>query len=1172
MSSFSMLLQGLRADDPALRLDTLLRLEKTVFTSEQAQELAKIAELESDPAVRLFLEWALQREKAGKPAELKEIENIVNAGQPDWVRIFFEIYRYPRPRELLDIVRRIDAAKIPDGLFPMLVRFFAEHGTNQDTALLEKASKSKEIGVLTWAVEGLSRLAPQLLRQRLIELLCSSSPGIRSKAVRLLFKFYPDEALRHFNAMMNSEEPAERRAAMADAFLLPWSQVKKVVLRRLYQEKDEYLINLAGNLLITNPDAEAAVNFAAIIVQRRAENDPVFRQIFSRQLEFLSRAGLIDKSGKDLEENLLDRARKKLIEHLKTDSSAFDEKSKELLKFGISLNLVKAGKHDFLSASPAIEKEFVQFSLPLKLGIIERRIEFSVPMTAQWLKNLLASPGETEVYVAAIKGLAALEPEFLLPHLSRLLRHSDSRVQIAALSALARLDPGRAEKLLDQYLFATGAERRIAGYKILVLLEKSFVEPVFVRAFSRETDEKVLEAAASLFLKEPEQWLIDSLVGVCNSIVHRQLLRRLCDQYGLVFRESATSEMEANLRLENVQIARLAEEEIAAAVVEKSDDLPSGLVEEFNSASELEKLQILDRLGREGRLKSSEIQAFSRVEFGDLVNFAVKVCQRQIEMVNDRAHSPISLLKDYLKIDKPDFVGISAAMALVSGRSARISAELLLETGWKTWPEVTLPFVLGYVRKTGNPEFSRQITQYLQSPDPVIKYFAIDCLDAINPEDLRPQLAALLAEPDLNLHLRAVRALAKWDKPEALNFFAAALGSNRPGEAAAALAGGTFYDFSDISSTLIEFVSRSDDQKLIESACRLILINPDRGILKSLFLIAERSKGQKRVLLEKIVAQLADAVCACGLAKCSPAALKQDLADELNRIRQKEAELAKMASSSRQEALDTLEKWAFSKNHSERMLAVSSLRLIDFASVRPLLLSMLEKESDNRVFAGLSEFVLENLDQTLLEDVCERLVDGKDNLLAALFKKAVLNYASRVGIDEVLLLGAINEAVRSRKCKAADPPDYSIKRVRKIREEKSLPAKSIDLKPEHKIILAAVPLVILAFAVVFNLMFKTGKSSSGKIEAPSRPVSHDAQRFNRWKDKLETGQERIIFGRVILRTDKQLVVNSTVLKKTIYVDYATQAPPLSENSHFSGKVRIESMNSEKIRATYLSDK
>ncbi|MEW6708637.1 MAG: HEAT repeat domain-containing protein [Candidatus Riflebacteria bacterium] len=1172
MSSFALLLQGLRTDDPALRLDALLRLEKTGFSSEQAKELAKIAELESDPAIRLFLEWAMQREKAGKPADAPEIEKLVTADPPDWVRIFFEIYRYSRPRELLEIVRKIEDEKIPDGLLPMLVRFFAEHGTKQDTALLEKASKSKEIAVLTWAVEGLSRLAPQLLRQRLIELLCSSSPGIRSKAVRLLFKFYPDEALRHFNAMMNSEETAERRAAMADAFLLPWPQVKKVVLRRLYQEKDDYLINLAGNLLITNPDADAAVNFAAIIVQRRAENDPVFRQIFSRQLEFLSRAGLIDKSSKDLEENLLDRARKKLIEHLKTDSTAVDEKSKELLKFGISLNLVNAGKHEFLSAFPAIEKEFVGFSLPLKLGIIEKRLEFAVPTTADWLKNLLASPGETEIYVAAIKGLAVLEPEFLQPHLSRLLRHSDSRVQIAALSALARLDPGRAEKLLDQYLFATGPERRVAGYKILALLEKSFVEPVFIRAFSRETDEMVLEAAASIFLKDPEQSLIDSLLNVCCVEAHRQLLRRLCSQYGLVFRESETSGMEADLRLENVQIARIAGEEISVDAGEKSDELPADLIKEFSSATELEKLLILDRLGRESRLKPSDMHVFKQLESGDLVNFAVKVCQREIEMANNRANSPVSLLKDYLKCENPDFVEVSAAMALISGRSARISAELLLEVGWKTWPEVTLPFVLSYIRKTGNPEFSRQITQYLQSPNPVVKFFAIDCLDTINPEDLRPQLASLLAEPDLNLHLRAVRVLAKWDKPEALSFFAAALGSNQSGEAAAALAGGIFYDFSDISSTLIEFVSRSEDLKLIELACRLILINPDRGIFKSLFLIAERSQGQKRALLDQIVAQLADAVCACGLAKCSPAVLKQDLVDELNRIRQKEADLARMASSSRQEALDTLEKWAFSKNHSERLLAVSSLRLIDFASIRPLLLSMLEKESDSKIFAGLSDFVIDNLDQTLLEDICERLVDGKDNLLAALFKKAAFNYAFRSGIDEVLLLGAINEAVRSRRCKAANPPDYSIKRVKKIREEKTLPAKSIDLKPEHKIILAAVPIVILAFAVIFNLLFKTGKAIPDKIDAPSRPASHDAQRFSRWKDKLETGQERIIFGRVILRSDKQLVVNSTVLKKTIYVDYANGAPQLSENSHFSGKVRIESMNSEKIRATYLSDK
>lgn len=1010
----------------------------------------------------------------------------------------------------------------------------------------------------------------------LVELLSCQQPALRSRAVRVLHKWYPEEALRHFNAMLASESRDSRRAALADAFFLPFAQIKKAVLRFIYHESDSELIRQAGNLLITNPEPDVAVHFAAIMVQRRCEAVPIFREIFSRLLEFLVKAGTLAEAGAEVERQLLESARQKLFQKLSQNANRQPAgENAALLKHGIELNIETVAADELRRLSAQLEAIVGELPPPMICALIERRVELKIEGTVAWLKKVLQSTMPAEVYAGVISGLAVLDPDFLKPHLAKLLQHSDSRIQTAALSALARIQPSRAEKLLRQYLFSTIIERRKTGYRLLSIIEASFSEQLFIQAFKTETEKSLLDFATEIYIDNWDQHLVDALYQTGTPAdaagCHKNsLIESICRQKGLSLQVNRDApEIDPAMLLENIELVQA--DKVCSNESGSSADSTELPLQHYAEATTIEKFLLLSRiaLGNGGGDTLNRLEEFIEAENDSLLEFALQVCRQELLLQRQADFTPANLLRESLNTVSPNFLMAAAAMSAITAPAARLAAAALPVEAKIAFPDEIMPYVLMFIRKSQNPMYTGPAVAALQHGNPLVRYFAIDCLDVINPEELRPYLAEILADSDSSVHLRAVRVLAKWDKEEALKYFAAALASSDGHEVAAALKCGFFFDFTDISGHVVEFAANAAAGKNLDAALKILLANPDYKTLRNLFFIASRSDESRKPQLESAVETLIETLCRSGMVAGRAQELRQQLNDELQKARNKERQF--FAALEAGKAADLLEAWSCSKVGSERIQAVNSLRRLDLPSMRPILFSMIAKENDPEVLAAIATFLENNPDRQVIEElhflIVNRQISNKD-FFEKLLNRIAEWFCQKHNLPVEDFLAELQENSHARIEKQKRPPAYSYQKIRSGKAETKPDATGFDAGKAKLLIGLGAVFIVVAF---FYWGFSGAGSKPVKTPPPAAPTK-ESKRFSRWQDKPETGQERIIFGRVIKADDRTLTINSTALKRIVMIVYPEKAPMLPENSHFSGRVRIESMNSEKIKATYLADK
>jgi hypothetical protein len=176
---------------------------------------------------------------------------------------------------------------------PFVLRFFQSFGSYEDAKALEELCRHPDPRVLGAAIEALERIHPESLKDLIVPLLINPVPGIRSRAVRLLYRWDPQEALRHFEALLFSEDPAERAAALTHAVFFPYPSIGEILLRFLGREEDPELLRQAGALVAANPTLEAAPRLADLRRARSGAARELLDGILQAVAQSLVVAGLI---------------------------------------------------------------------------------------------------------------------------------------------------------------------------------------------------------------------------------------------------------------------------------------------------------------------------------------------------------------------------------------------------------------------------------------------------------------------------------------------------------------------------------------------------------------------------------------------------------------------------------------------------------------------------------------------------------------------------------------------------------------------------------------------------------------------------------------------------------------------------------------------------------------
>lgn len=722
MASIESLISNLASTDLSIRLYAILALHDLKSDKAISPALKDAAASETNPTLKLYLNWLAN--PVTNPGILSAEQLISTLKNPiiEWVSVFYSLHLADRAtaRTVIGTLRRLDLKKMPPELLPVLVQFYQRFGGDEDIEMLTRWCADPNPVVMSLAIEALSRIQPDRLKGLLLPLLSNQSPGIRSRAIRLLHRWYPEEAPRHLAQMLNSEEIDERRAALANAYFLPFDSIKLELLRFLIKEDSPVLLQQAGYILIINPDPDVARITASIAINAAPEKAPLIRSILEQQHDFLHKSGLIQTAPEESAKQMLNEAlQNRLLRQQQASMLPDPDQQAQALRQKIL--------SDPDNSTTLLKTEF--------------RIDLPAPMLQ-----------------AVVENLATLDPSFLRPHLSELLRSNHLPIQLAALTALARISPVHAEKLLEQYIFSAAVAKRKAGFHVLSLLEKAFAAPLMIKALSREHDPELLTFFAQRLPEPLEKTFIEDMVrqSLQNADTHQirvALLEELCSRHQVDFPKLTSQDSSSNeFVLENIMVNRATAEALADATNERKTSfaLPSieslknsAITDQYTSKSPVERLNYILEAAQNSQLSVTELEQIRQIEKDELRLFFIDTVLSKRNLSNHVEFSPIALLQRNFARANPDWHEVAVGLVSVGKGPARLAVPLLQSRNWPAWPGTILPAVINFISLTGQPVFSARVTGLLGHPRPEIRYCASKCLEIINPEELRPFLTEL---------------------------------------------------------------------------------------------------------------------------------------------------------------------------------------------------------------------------------------------------------------------------------------------------------------------------------------------------------------------------------------------------------------------------------------------
>ncbi len=911
--------KDLRSSDPAIRLLAFQQLEK--ITNPEPEIIDTLVELSGKDQIAALLLKTLTDKDSKLADPLTFIENFLAGSRQerDWAAFFFNLQKITAEKAPLIIseVRSIDEAEVPSDLLPLLVKFFMNFGSFEDIPRLENWCRSSNPAVLGYAVEALNRLQPASLKSLLEPLLLNSSPGIRSRAVRLLYKWNPDDARTLFNNMLFSDDEAERHAALFHSFFFPFNEISESLLVFIARETSPDLLKKAGNLLIINPDLAVGMALADIIKFAYGEKAAILAGVLEQLARFASMAGLSELSPEQLVQQLsarteqeLDPAKLAESEQSRSATGSDDKAGIEAAATEAEAKLAQmAAKLASLTADEfALHRNTVlnsfQLLTPARKALVVRLMSRFEAQQTGWFENVfVACRFEPPVLQALLEYFYHCNPEFVAPYIDWILKSDDTGCKLAAIRILSRIAPEQAAHLLGRLIFSADKMRRRSALIVLSSLEKHFAQRLIIKAFKAETDEENLARVENLLssIINPGNLaeIQNAAATSAESPARLKMVARVCRRLNLVPAPEKTQPESSRIDIDllnaqravNLTEEKQEEHEPPAKAIALSPALEKYLqagrrVAVFNSlrthcATSNARFNFCENS------REAELVQETRVRF----NFEVSDFEQTLKLSKDLL--PARILESELVKTAPDFLKVAASLSRVNARQAKLLAGLLLKADWQCWPGETLPYIVEFWKKAGETAISAQIKPHIDSNDEILRFVSLEALEHLNPDELRDHLPRLLTDSDPDIRLRSIRLLARFDEKEALNYFENSLLHGTRDEIDETLVAAHFFRFELIQAPLFKFLGISNDEAAIQQACRIILTNPHESLPAALFDLIETSSGNKREVLASVFQQLVKIICTAGLTGSNYEAYLSDLQNQYKQ--RKQAELFRQA-------------------------------------------------------------------------------------------------------------------------------------------------------------------------------------------------------------------------------------------------------------------------------------
>lgn len=583
------LFSDLRSSDPAIRFTVLTRIESISWTNELKVAFSVLAEAEADPATRLHMQLILarvspDRAKAIPPDRIQaELERLAGDPAQDPIRFVLLLEGLTREQGPAAVLTLKDHhwEAYPVEVLPFVLRFLRKFGTPDLVPKLEGLCRHPNPRILAAAVEALERLAPESLQSLIVPLLTNPNYEIRSRAIKVLYKWDPEEALRHFEGMLFSEDPQDRHAAMFHAYFFPFDRIEPLLLRFLGAEDDPTLLTRAGYLFQVNPTPDPPLALLEVMEGCLGGKQQVLGGILKGVLE--AQGKFLQAKPQELLEQLKTSYRTKkareLIEQCRLQWPSADDARREdilgrlrdlhqkgyeeaasLLKFLTVRPVPPSGLHtpepdltktplsalaadrrlDMLKTSPdlvvtrfsEIEGVWDSLTVPEKVLILRELGTRKMKSPLGRLAVPALEAADVTLATAAVDTLADIDPDLLFPHLPKLIRHPQTEVQIAAIRVYSLYDKKEALRLLDRLLAAPLPAARATAIFHLARFDFPSVKEMLLGALRRETDADNLTRIAAILTSNAEERLAGDVYRIANSATGdlRTILDRMVEQ------------------------------------------------------------------------------------------------------------------------------------------------------------------------------------------------------------------------------------------------------------------------------------------------------------------------------------------------------------------------------------------------------------------------------------------------------------------------------------------------------------------------------------------------------------------------------------------------------------------------------------------------------------------
>jgi HEAT repeat protein len=556
MDPVAALLADLRSPDPDIRFSVLTRATDLPWTPEQRRTLGELAGAEADAGLQFQMRALLARldrqSDDGKRvrAQASDIEILLQAPERDDLTLAMLLGTIgPGDAPLVALALREHGWwEFSTQVLPAILQFFKKWGSFEDVEHIEPFSRHHDPRLIASAVEALEKLSPDSLRALLVPLLTNPSPGIRSRAVRLLWRWDQAEALRHLEAMLFAEDPTERQAALLHAFFVPFPDIEPLLFKFLGVENDPELLTKAGLLFKANPAPHLPLRLLEAREASLGGKRMLIGDVLIGVMTSLHQAGLVeqtpDQQTKDLEaayrqrkaRQILDRCALALKAETREHREAAIRRLFDLTRFGLpdAVPLLQSAlqsepEPDLQIAIKRFLDETVPDAVPLSIDLAalppDRRRRFLTTLDTAGLECIRGRldrlpsdlpPDERvlliqalrrigtkrdaaairpclqdshpEVLAAAIEALGHLDPDALVPFLPPLLKHSAEDVRAAAIRIFALFDKRQALKLVEQMLSSVKPLERGQGIFSAGQFDFPTVRDLLLQLLHREQD------------------------------------------------------------------------------------------------------------------------------------------------------------------------------------------------------------------------------------------------------------------------------------------------------------------------------------------------------------------------------------------------------------------------------------------------------------------------------------------------------------------------------------------------------------------------------------------------------------------------------------------------------------------------------------------------------------